>query len=106
MNIHVHFFTGDFQEEQDHRKNRGRQNITVSLRECVLDQAIANEAAVNEYENRVAVQLLDLGLRNEAVDAQFPGISQFFPSRAPPRWRLRQADALQWLYGCHRNQLI
>src|SRR5579884_2616395 len=70
MHVDVDLGRRHLQEEQDDRKNRGRQDVAVSLGDRVLDQAIANQAAIYENENRVAVELLNFWFRNKAVEVK------------------------------------
>ena len=87
----------------------------------MLDEAIADQASVDEDVDRVAIQFLDFGLGDEAVDAEFaerwsgficchlvssggsPVVFNFF---AAPGRRLRQADAFQRLQRGDGNQLV
>ena len=91
MNVDVHFFRRQFKKQQYHGIHCRRQDVAVSVREGVLNQAIANQAAIHENIDRVAIELLDLRLGNESVQADFSGISRtvfliFF--RSSPRRRL------------------
>src|SRR5208283_606175 len=108
MNVNVDFHCGHFQKKQNYRMDGWRQDVAISFGERVLDEAVANQAAIHKNENRIAVELLNLRLRNEAVEAKFAGLglSGIFLRIAPPGWRLRQACALQRLHGSQRNQLI
>src|SRR5437870_4984431 len=109
MDVDIHFAVGQFEEKQHYRKNSWRQDVAISLGECVLNEAVTDQAAVDEDVDRVAVEFLNLGLRDEAVYAQFAGISgtfRFVFFRAAPRRRLWQADLFQRLHGRHRNQLV
>src|SRR5208283_4999251 len=87
---------------------RWRQNIAISLGERVLDQAVANQPPIHKNENRIAVELLYLRLRNETMKPKLAGLGLggLFHRIAPPRRRLRQACALQRLHGGERDQLI
>ena len=58
---------GQFEEQQHHGKDRRRQDVAVGLGDGVLHQAVADQASVHEDVDRVAVELLDFGLGDEAV---------------------------------------
>src|SRR5271155_3786239 len=112
MDVDIDLARRQFEKQQHHRVDRGWNDVAVGFGEPVLHEAVANQAAVDEDEDRVAVQLLDFGFRDEAVEAHLAGVGWagriavliFF--LAPP-WRgLRQAYALERLHGCDGNQLI
>ncbi len=67
MHVDIHFGERHLQEEQHHRINRRRDDVAVGLGQRVLHQAIADQPAIHEDEDGVAIELLDLGPRNEAV---------------------------------------
>ena len=71
MHIDVHFAAGQVEKQQHHRENRGRQDVAVGLDDGVLDQAVADQASVDEDVNRIAIQFLDFGLGDETVYAEF-----------------------------------
>src|SRR5579863_464971 len=114
MNIDVHFRRRHFEEQQDDRVDRGWNDVAVGLGERVLDKAVANQASVDEDVNRIAVQLLDLGLRHKAVEAHLAGRSTGIPAAfifflwllPPPWWGLREAYALEFLHGGDGDQLV
>ena len=103
MHIHVHFAAGQLEKEQHHGIDRRRQNVAVGLGEGVLNEPVADQASIDENVNRVAIELLNLGLRDEAMHAHFAGFDRallfifFFPA---PRRRLGQANVLQRLHRC------
>src|SRR5713101_6366929 len=109
MDVDVHFTVGQFEEEQHDGKDGGRQDVAISLGERVLNEAVTNQASVDENVDRVAVEFLNLGLRNEAMNAELTGIFGgflFVFVAASPGRRLRKADAFQRLHGRGRNQLV
>ena len=67
MNIHVHFRVRHLKKQQNHRENRGRKNVAIRLRERVVNEAVADEPAVDKCVNRIAIQLLNLRLGDETV---------------------------------------
>src|SRR5579863_5291161 len=99
MNIDVHFCRRHFEEQQDDRVDRGWNDVAVGFGERVLDESVANQASVDEDVNGIAVQLLDLRLRHEAVEAHLAGRSTrilpafvfFLWLLPPPGWGLREA---------------
>ena len=74
----------------------------------MLDEAISDQASIDENVDRVAVELLNLRLGDEAVDAEFAWISRprIFLRFTAPRWWLRQPDMRERLHGGHREQLV
>ena len=112
MDVDIHLARRQFQKQQHHRIHRRRNDVAVGLGQSVLDEAVANQPAVDEDENRIAIQLLDFGLRNEAVKAHLAGIcgsggiTFFVFVLAPPGRRLRHAHVLKWLHSRHSNQLV
>ena len=71
MHIHIDLGGRQFQKQQHHWIYARRDDISIRLGERVLYQAIADEASVDEHENRIAVQLLDFGLGDETVQVHF-----------------------------------
>src|SRR5580693_5590368 len=114
MDVDIDLAGRQLKKQQHYGIDRWRNDVAIGLGESVLDEAVANEAAVDEDENRIAIQLLDFGLRDEAVKAHLAGIGWagrvailvFFLFLASPRWGLGQADALKRLHGRERNHLI
>src|SRR5580693_1009913 len=111
MDVDIDLAGRQLKKQQHYGIDRWRNDVAIGLGESVLDEAVANEAAVDEDENRIAIQLLDFGLRDEAVKAHLAGIGWggifvlifFF---APPRRGLGQADMCERLNGRYCNQLI
>ena len=60
VNVDVDFFVRHFQEEQKHRKGRGRNNVSVGFADGVKQEAIAHEAAIHENVNAIAIRALNL----------------------------------------------
>src|ERR1019366_7468202 len=83
-----------------------RNDVAVSLGEGVLHHAIANQPAIDEDKNRVAVKLLNLRPGNEAMQFYVSGNWRFVVFFTPPRWRLRQPHVRQRQQRAQRNQLI
>ena len=62
-----------FQEQQRERKRRRRNQVVIRRGKRVQQQAVADEAAVDENVNRIAVALLHLRPREEAREAEGAG---------------------------------
>ena len=97
MHIHIHFRRGHLDKKQHHRINRWRQNIAIRLSQPMLNQPIANQPSINKDVDRVAVELLNLWLRNKSMKSQLArfALLHLIFRTAPPRRRLRQSDSLQ-----------
>src|ERR1022692_2421884 len=81
MHIHIHLARRQLQKQQHHRIHRRRNNISISLRQPMLYQPVANQPSIHEYINRVAIQLLDLRLRNKPMQ---PHLACLCGAGAPP----------------------
>src|SRR4051812_32906767 len=104
MNIDVDFGVGHFEKDENNRKNCGRNNVAIGVAERVLDEAVADEASIDEGVDGVAVELLDLRLGDEAVEAEMARIfacSSIFLGDlfAAPGRRLRQSHVRQRKLG-------
>ncbi len=60
MDVDVHFLAIAIQEKERERVTGRRHQVMIGRRKRVQQQAIADEAAVDEQEDRIAVQLLNL----------------------------------------------
>ena len=92
VHIDVHFAAGQVEKQQHHRENRGRQNVAVGLDDGVLDQPVADQASIHEDVNRIAVQFLDFGFGDEAVDVEFAEVWGF--------WSGFFASITGFFFGC------
>src|SRR5580700_510514 len=112
MDVDIDLARGQFEEQQHYGIDRGRNYIAIGLGEAVLDEAVADQAAVNEDVDRIAIQLLDFGFGDETVEAHLAGIGGgcifvvIFFFFAAPGWGLGQADMLEGLHCRERNQLV
>ena len=95
MDVDVDLFGGHLEKEQDDGEAGGRKDVAVGLGEGVEDEAIADEAAVDEDVDRVAVEFLELGFGDEAGDAEEAGVGGFVVFVALPGWGLGQAGAAE-----------
>ena len=59
-----------FEKQQRERVGRRRHQVVIRRGERVQQQAVANQPAVHEDEDRIAVALLHLRPRNEAAQAE------------------------------------
>ena len=67
MHVDVDFGRRHLQKKQHHRIDGRRNDVAIGLGQRVLHQAVANQAAVHENEDRIAIELLNLRPRDEAV---------------------------------------
>ncbi len=93
MHVHIDFCRGHFKKQQHDRKGSRRQNVAIRLRQRMQDQAVAHLASVDEDVDRSTIQLLQLGLGDEAAHAQKARLRRLVIGLASPRRRLRQARA-------------
>ena len=96
MHVDVDFGKRHLEEQQDYGIDRWRHDVAVRLGKRMLYDAVANEASVDEDENRVAIELLDLWARDEAVEADLTRNGRVLPfiiflRLTAPRRRLRQS---------------
>ena len=70
MHVHIHLFRRHLQKQQHHRKAGGRNHVAIGLGDGVQQQPVADQPLVDEDVDRVAVELLQLGLGVEAAQAQ------------------------------------
>src|ERR1035438_9819940 len=70
MHIDIHLFGVALQEEERERIRRGRHQVVVSRGERVQHQAVANQPPVDEDVDRIAIGLLHLRAREEAVEPE------------------------------------
>ena len=67
------------------------------------DEAVADEAMVDEDVDGVAVELLELGFGDEAGDAEVAGVGRGVVLVALPGWGLGQAGAAEVEFGGDRE---
>ena len=72
----------------------------------MLHNAVADEAVVHKYVDRIAVELLHFGARDESVKAQRSRLCGLVIFGAPPWWRLGQSGALEFRLGDDGQQLV
>ena len=70
VDVDIHLFRGDLQEQQHERVYAARHQVLVALGDGFLDQAVADEATIDKDVEGVAVGAMKLGLGHEAVEAQ------------------------------------
>ena len=69
VDVDVDFLRWHFEKEQHDRKRRRRDDVAVRLGERVENEAIADEAAIDEDIDGIAVELLQRGLGDKAGEA-------------------------------------
>src|SRR5215469_11466636 len=111
MHVDVDFGERHLEEQQDYRIDRWGHDVAVRLGKRVLYDAVANQASVDKDENGVAIELLDLRARDEAVQADLTGngcvlLFIIFLRLAAPRLRLRQSGVHERQQGTERDQLV
>jgi hypothetical protein len=89
----VDFLWGHLEEEQNDRVRGGRKDVAVGLVEGVEDELVADEALVDEDVDGVSIELLQLGLGDEAGETQVAGVGWGVVLLALPRRRFGQAGA-------------
>ena len=82
VDVDVDLLRRHLEEEQDDRERGGRDDVAIGLGERVQDEPVADQAAVDEDVDGVAIELLQLGLGDEAGDAEVAGVGRL---RSPPR---------------------
>ena len=70
VDVDVDLLRRHLEEEEDDRERGGRDDVAVGLGERVEDELVADEAVVDEDVDGVAIELLQLGLGDEAGDAE------------------------------------
>src|SRR5258708_32097751 len=70
MHVDVDFVVGHFEEEQCGGKNVAGKNVAIGLVDGVENQAVADEAAIYEDVDAVAIGALDFRARGETVDGE------------------------------------
>ncbi len=103
MDIDVNLFGRHFEEEKDNGKAGGRKDVAIGLGEGVEDEAVADETAIDEDVDGVAVEFLELGFGDEAGDAKEAGVGSFVVLVALPGWGLGQAGAAEVHLGGERE---
>ena len=105
VNVDVDFFGRHFKEQQNDGKAGGRNDVAIGLGDGVQQEAVADEALVDEDVDGIAVELLQFGLGVEAGEAQRTGLALRFVRIFFPRRRLGQAGALERSFGGDGKQL-
>ena len=105
MDIHVHLFAVAIQEQEREWVAGRRHQVVIGRQSACISTLVANETAVHEQVDRVAVQLLHLRTRNEATqgEARVPG---FFPSQPRERGALVVAEVDQIIQHMGAEHLI
>src|SRR5712664_4517361 len=70
MYVDVDFVVGHFEEEQRGGENVAGENVAIGFVDGVEDEAIADESAIDEDVDAVAIGALDFRTRAETVDGE------------------------------------
>jgi hypothetical protein len=84
VDVDVDLLRRHLEEEQQHRERGRRQHVAVGFDRGVQDQPVADEPAINEDVDGVAVELLQFGLRGKAAQAQVAGLGWLVVRVATP----------------------
>ena len=93
MDVDVDLLRRHLEEEEDDGIGGGREDVAVGLGERVEDELVADEALVDEDVDGVAIEFLQLGLGDEAGDAEVAGVRWRVVGVALPGWRFGEAGA-------------
>ena len=93
VDVDVDLLRGHLEEEQDDGKAGWWEDVAVGLAEGVEDELVADEALVDEDVDGVAIEFLQLGLGDEAGEAEVAGIGWGVVELALPGRRLGEAGS-------------
>src|SRR5271157_4323896 len=110
MHVDVNLGERHLEKKQDDGINRGRNDVAIRFGDRVLHHAIANQASVDEDEDRVAIELLNFRTRDKTMQADFArflsSLRVFVLRLAAPRRRLRKANMDERQQRTEGNELI
>ena len=106
MDVDVDFLRRHLEEEEDDGIGRWRDDVAIGLRECVQDELVADETLVDEDVHRVAVELLELRLGDEAGDAEETWFGWRVVEVALPWRRLGKTSAGEVYLCCRREHVV
>ena len=89
VDVDVDLLRGHLEEEEDDGEDGGRDDVAVGLGEGVEDELVADEALVDEDVDGVAIELLQLGLGDEAGEAEVAGVGRACSRRRASRGAVR-----------------
>src|ERR1700679_2004043 len=97
MHVDVDFRGRHLEKEHHDWVDGGRNDIAIGLGQRMLHQAVANQASVHKNKDGVAIELLDLRPRYEAMqlDLAFYGLFRLFHLAASPWRRLWQPTTIE-----------
>ena len=93
MDVDVDLLRRHLEEEKDDGEGGGWEDVAVGLGEGVEDELVADEALVDEDVDGVAIEFLQLGLGDEAGEAEVAGFGWSVVGVALPGWWLGEAGA-------------
>ena len=99
MNVDVDLLRGHLEVEEGDGKGCRWKDVAVGLGDGVEDELVADEALVDEDVDGVAIELLQLGLGDEAGEAEVTGIRRSVVGVALPGGRFGEAGAGEVLLG-------
>jgi hypothetical protein len=106
VDVDVDFVRRHFEEEEDDGEGGGRNDVAIGLHDGVDDEAVADEALVDEDVDGIAVEFLERRARGEAADAQEAGIGRRVVLIAAPGWGLRDAGVVEGALGGNGEKLV
>ncbi len=93
VDVDVDLLRGHLEEEKDDGEGGGWKDVAVGLAERVEDELVADEALVDEDVDGVAIEFLQLGLGDEAGEAEVAGFGRSVVCVALPGWWFGKAGA-------------
>src|SRR3984885_11972035 len=106
MNIDVNFLRRHLQIEENYGIRSGRENVAVSLRECMEDELVADQPLIDKHVDGVAVELLQLGFGDEASETKKTRVGCNVVLFALPGRGLGQTDASEIKFGRGREHVV
>jgi hypothetical protein len=106
VDVDVDFVRGHFEEEQDDGEGGGRNDVAVGLNDGVNDEAVADEALVDEDVDGIAVEFLESGAGDEARDAEEAGVGGRVVLIAAPGRGFGDAGVVEAALGGHGEELV
>jgi hypothetical protein len=106
MDVDVDFMGRHFEEEQDDGERGGRDDVAVGLNDGMNDEAVADEALVDEDVDGIAVKFLERGARDKARDAEEAGVGGSVVLIAAPGRGLGDARMVEAAFGGYGQELV
>jgi hypothetical protein len=106
MDVDVDFVRRHFEEEKDDGERGRGDDVAVGLHDGVDDEAVADEALVNEDVDGIAVEFLECGAGSEAADAEEARVGRRVVLIAAPGRRLGDAGVVEAALGGDGEKLV